>query len=480
MNVSPSPETFLDTASRPHSGGNRLDRGLATVGTWLAAHRRQVGWAQWCVVGIYVGLLAVPAVLPLPERTAHIWDNVILFAQFVFWAIWWPGVLLSMVLVGRLWCGVLCPEGALSERASRHGLGRAIPSWVKWRGWPFVAFVMTTVYGQMISVYQYPRPALLILGGSTVAAIALGLVYGRNKRVWCRHLCPVSGVFGVLTKLAPLHYAVDRAAWAAAPKPAPGSKPVLDCAPLVAVRTMRGSTSCHMCGRCAGYRDAVTLERRSPNHEIVHVAGLEAKPWETALIVFGMMGVAAGAFHWTGSALYVDLKQAIAEWLILNGHEGLVDQAMPWWVLTNYADRNDVMTIIDGAALIGFIAASALVVAASVGTCLALATRALGTWRTARFHHLAQALIPVAGVGLFLGLSMLTVTMLKAEGMTLPFIDEIRAVLLLGAGAWSLRLAWAIGGLSTSSLQRRIVSLGAMGGASAVGLLGWASLFWTL
>ena len=51
---------------------------------------------------------------------------------------------------------------------------------MRWGGWPFVAFVLTTVYGQMVSVYQYPQAALLVLlGGSTVAAVAVGWVYTR-------------------------------------------------------------------------------------------------------------------------------------------------------------------------------------------------------------------------------------------------------------------------------------------------------------
>src|SRR5260363_431808 len=53
---------------------------------------------------------------------------------------------------GRVWCGILCPEGALSEFASRHGRSRPIPRWMRWGGWPFVAFSITTVYGQMVSV----------------------------------------------------------------------------------------------------------------------------------------------------------------------------------------------------------------------------------------------------------------------------------------------------------------------------------------
>ncbi|MGX8012401.1 hypothetical protein ACVDG8_027265 [Mesorhizobium sp. ORM8.1] len=59
---------------------------------------------------------------------------------------------------------------------------------------------------------------------------------------------------------------------------------------------MRGASECHMCGRCSGFRGAIRLARRSPNHEIVHVAGNLAKPWETILIVFGLMGLAVGAF----------------------------------------------------------------------------------------------------------------------------------------------------------------------------------------
>ena len=50
----------------------------------------------------------------------------------------------------------------------------------------------------------------------------------------------------------------------------------------------------------------------------------------------------------------------------------------------------------------------------------------------------AQGLIPVAACGVFLGLSSLTVTMLKAEGIVLPFVAFLRAVLLIGAGLWAV------------------------------------------
>src|SRR5205823_1633272 len=130
-------------------------------------------------------------------------------------------------------------EGALSEAASRIGRGHAIPRWITWKGWLFAAFALTTVYGQMVSVYQYPKPALLILGGSTLGAVIVGFLYGRNKRVWCRYLCPVNGVFGLLAKLAPVHFSVDEEAWANSRRLGKTGLRAVNCAPLVPIKTMR-------------------------------------------------------------------------------------------------------------------------------------------------------------------------------------------------------------------------------------------------
>ncbi len=462
--------------------GSGIDAALAAAGNWLLRHQRSIRRGQWIVVAVYAFLVALPAFLPPPPGAAHIWTNLTLFAQFVFWGIWWPFVLLSMVLVGRLWCGLLCPEGALSEAMSRHGRGRHTPHWISWKGWPFVAFACTTAYGQFISVYQYPKPALLILGGSTLAAVAVGYLFGRGKRVWCRYMCPVSGVFGLLAKLAPIHYRVDRTAWDLAPKPSNAEARLVNCAPLVPIRTMQGAGQCHMCGRCSGFRGAVTLARRSPSHEIVHVAGAKPKPWETWLIVFGLMGLAAGAFHWGSSAWFVAAKQGIAEWLIDRGMEWPITAHAPWWVLTNYPEQNDVMTPLDGMVLLGYLLSSTLVIGGAVTLCLAASGRMLGGtgdfagWRT-RFHHLAQSLIPIAGCGVFLGLFGLTTSMLHAEGVALPFVVTARALLMGAAALWSVVLAWRICGLYANGRVSRWAALVPMAAAVAAGVASWAAPF---
>ena len=473
----PAASTASPAPAPPHPAG-RLDRAIAAAGDALMRHQGTIRRAQWVVVVFYVLLLAVPAVMPLPDRTAHMWTNVTLFAQFAFWGIWWPFVLLSMVLVGRMWCGLLCPEGALTEAASLHGKGWAVPKWVTWRGWPFVAFACTTIYGQMVSVYQYPKPVVIVLGGSTVAAIGVGYLYGRAKRVWCRYMCPVNGVFGLLAKLAPLHFRVDGEAWNAWSKPRGTIPETVNCAPLVPLKQMKGSNLCHMCGRCSGFRGAITLARRSPNDNIVRVAAGLTKPWETVLIVFGMIGLAAGAFHWSNSDWFVQVKQVLADWLIDHDLGLALEPILPWWILTNYPDQNDTLSPLDGAVLVGYILASTVIVGGAVSLALAAANRALGTWSWARFHHLAQALIPIAGCGVFLGLSALTVTMLKAEGITLAGVNVVRAGLLAGAAAWCLTLGWQIAAFHGVALARRVASMVPLALAVAIGVFAWGSLFW--
>lgn len=418
---------------------------LARAGNWLRDHAVLIRRLQWLVVVVYAVLLLVPAFLPLPDETAHVWNNLTVVAQFAFWGIWWPFVLLSMLLFGRLWCGVLCPEGALAEWAARHGKGRPIPRWMRWGGWPFVAFVCTTVYGQMVSVYQYPKAALLVLGGSTVAAVAVGYWYTRGKRAWCRYLCPVNGVFALLAKLAPVHFRVDADAWqrASAGRRTIAIKAV-ECAPLLPISQMQGASGCHMCGRCSDHRQAVTLSLRSPSDEVVRLAAHDADGWQTLLIVFGLMGIAIGAFHWSASPWFITLKQTLAEWLVEHDSFALLETNAPWWLFTHYPEANDVFSWLDGSLLVAYILITGLVLGTVSSVLLMLAVRLAGAFQWQRVHHLAQALIPLAACGVFLGLTAVTLTLLRGEGVNWWWINDLRLALLLTANLWSLWLALGI------------------------------------
>ncbi|MBR0564897.1 4Fe-4S binding protein [Azoarcus sp. L1K30] len=447
---------------------------LARLGDAMRRHRGWIVGAQWVVLLAYLFLVITPAVLPLPPSSAHLWDNLTLFAQFIFWGIWWPFVLVSMMLLGRVWCGVLCPEGFVSEQVSRIGLGRPVPRWLKWGGWPFVAFLGTTIYGQLVSVYQYPKAVLLVLGGSTVAAIAVGLVYGRNKRVWCRHLCPVNGVFGLLSRLAPIHFRTDRSAW-----DAHGGQRLIpiNCAPLVDIRRMESAAECHMCGRCSGHRDAVSLVARMPGAEVAALDDRDADRWEVRLLVFGVIGTAIGAFQWSSSPWFVQAKLTLATWLIEHDAFALLGSDAPWWLLTHYPEANDVFTWLDGLLILAYIGAAALLIGGWITLWLRIAGRLL---KQAGAHlRLAYALVPLGGAGVFLGLSALTVTLLAAEGYTLTSLPLIRGVLLAMATLASLVLGFIhVRRTPDGGPLRQCAAWLAFASAAAGAVMPWVTMFY--
>jgi polyferredoxin len=454
---------------------------LAQVGQWMRRHGAAIRAVQWVVVAVYAFLILVPAAMPLPDDTAHLWSNLTLAAQFVFWGIWWPFVLLSMVLLGRVWCGVLCPEGALTEFASKFGRGGAIPHWMRWGGWPFVAFGLTTIYGQMVSVYQYPKAVLLVLGGSTLGAMVIGFLYGREKRVWCRYLCPVNGVFALLARLAPFHYKVDEDAWRRSYKAGEqGGQRVIpiNCAPLVPLRDMKGAAACHMCGRCAGHRDAIELMWRSPAQEVAELGDRQASAWDTALILYGLLGIAIGAFHWTASPWFIGLKQSLAAWLIDRDITWPLETNAPWFLLTHYPEQNDVFSWLDGTMIVGYIVVTGLVYGTALLAILAGAGALLGRLEMRRVHHLAQALIPLAGAGVFLGLSATTLSLLRAEHVQLDWASGVRIAILGISNIWSAWLAWRVTRRYSQSLWQRALAMTLFIAALAVADSAWWLMFW--
>ncbi len=428
----------------------------AALGGVLVLRQSLIRRVQWAMITLYVALLVVPLVLELPGRHDFIWNNLVRLIQFLFWGVWWPFVILGTALVGRFWCGLLCPEGALSEIASERGVGRAIPIWMKWSGWPVVAFIGTTIYGQLTSIYQYPKPAALLLGGSTVAAMVVGARYGKAKRVWCRFLCPVSGVFGLVSKIAPLHFRVQPESWYRQDsKPAAG----VNCAPLIPIKTMQGASACHMCGRCSGHRGAIRLAWRTPGDDIVFGSGRTATRWETILIVPVLLGLVPAALDWTVSESFQIIRQWLVETCVGQNWTWPLSLRLPWWLLTNYPSVSDVMTVVDGLSLLAFIVFGAVLATALFMPALLAGCRILSRpWKT--IHHMAQALIPVASAALFCGLLGLTITQLRSDGIVLPGVDLMRAALVCASTLWSAILSYRISGIYSRSTARRVWATG--------------------
>jgi hypothetical protein len=102
----------------------------------------------------------------------------------------------------------------------------------------------------------------------------------------------------------------------------------------------------------------------------------------------------------------------------------------------------------------------------------------LGRFDRTRLHHLTQALIPIAGAGVFLGLSATTLSLLRAEHVPLGWAPGVRIGVLVIANLWS---AWLALRVSNCYNQRLLARAGAMAwfvAALAVADSAWWLMFW--
>jgi polyferredoxin len=125
----------------------------------------------------------------------------------LFWAWWWPLILLTYPLVGRLWCS-FCPFmvwGEIVQRLARL-LGWQPQRWPRGESdrWAapllaagFAAILLWEAVGNLENTAWLSSCLLLLItAGAVVGSLAF------EKRFWCRYLCPVGGMNGLFAKLA--------------------------------------------------------------------------------------------------------------------------------------------------------------------------------------------------------------------------------------------------------------------------------------
>jgi transcriptional regulator with AAA-type ATPase domain/NAD-dependent dihydropyrimidine dehydrogenase PreA subunit len=130
------------------------------------------------------------------------------FALNLFWAWWWPLILLLFPIIGRLWCA-FCPfmiYGEIVQKLSLKFFPRTLAKWPresaeKWGGWfLFGLFVLIFLWEELWNLentaYLSSWLLLLITGG----AIVFSLIF--ERRFWCRYLCPIGGMNGLFAKLS--------------------------------------------------------------------------------------------------------------------------------------------------------------------------------------------------------------------------------------------------------------------------------------
>ena len=125
------------------------------------------------------------------------------------WIIWWPGIILTFVLFGRLWC-LVCPFGTLNEQAANltHSQ-RRLPRWLRAIWVSTLLFLLLTWADEQLGIVRSPRMTAALIIVLAIAAVVTGLIF--QRRSFCRYLCPITGLQGLYSMLSPIELrAADR------------------------------------------------------------------------------------------------------------------------------------------------------------------------------------------------------------------------------------------------------------------------------
>ncbi len=415
----------------------------ARIEDFFTGHRRLIGFIHIGMLIMFTALIFIPPLLPAPSEEATALNNFTVFARFLFWGLWFPLVLLSTVLFGRIWCGVFCPQGAVSEYASKFGLNKRPPSLIRWEGTPVLSFVFVTVLGQLVGVRDYPLPAVEILGGTMALAGVVGFIYTRRHRTWCRYLCPIGLLLGIFSRMGMISFEENNSELTGN-----GFKKAV-CPTFIGLAGKATGRHCIECFRCANYSSpgALALTFRRPGAEIENISRCSPSVYEV-FFLFGATGLALGAFHWQANPFYIAFKQSIGGLFLDLGLGDFISRSGPWWLMVNYPEAGEVFNRLDAVSitlfmLLGLVASTAVLFALTAASAVLAYGRKINF---SKITELGYIYAPIAMISIVLGLGQTLFQTLSALGLGAIFVKSIQAALFAGGGLWSLYLAYKLPG----------------------------------
>ena len=409
-------------------------------------------------------------------------SNFAVFSNYILWGLWFPLVLLSVIFTGRSWCGLMCPMGAASEWASKSGLKKSIPWWLRSEWTPHVSFLIITILGQTIGVREHPEGVAIVFGATLGCAILFGFLYGNaeahhGKRAWCRHTCPIGLLLGLFSRMGIVQFTPKRRVINIARYSERGV-----CPTMININRKDESRHCIECFKCV-YPDKATaglkLELRKPGIEIEKIRQHNPNIMEVMFFFIGI-GTALGGFLWLFLEQYQTFRQVVGEALLGWGWTWIGDAA-PGWLASSHPEGGEVFNWLD------FFCISTYMIAWAFGTSVVLSLTTLlsaflageakadGTLYS-RFLELGYQYAPVCLVSLVIGLGSKLFPPFDVFGPSAP---DIAKELLFSAGfVWSVYLGWRLLAEQGLAPRQRLLPMfpGALGSVLA-GISWWVAIF---
>jgi polyferredoxin/CRP-like cAMP-binding protein len=213
-------------------------------------------------------------------------------ASLAMWAMAWPAMIVGAFFAARIWCSV-CAIGALSKLAKRIvSLEIPFPEILKMRSDFLIAggILLIIWMESATDIRSSPFNLGLLLLTMFILAFLLNTVFARQA--WCRYLCPLGGMNGLLARTSVLELRADSATCLASCSSQEcyyGTPQTEGCPFGQVVATLHSNQFCRICGNCAKNcpYDAIKLNLRAPGYELGEVRHVRTG---TGFLVLGLMG----------------------------------------------------------------------------------------------------------------------------------------------------------------------------------------------
>ena len=406
-------------------------------------HRRRLVFVHVGMFALFVALLVGPLFAPPSAQGRALAADLRALALFLVWGLWFPLVFLSVIFTGRSWCGLLCPMGAATEWMNRIGPQRPIPRWLQWPGTPIVSFVLVTIWAQTIGARDHVEAMAIVFGTTLAAALLIGFLFGRNKRAWCRHVCPIGLLLGVYARIGAVDFRPKR--------PKPGGDLWTEntaCPTLIDLDRKTETRHCIECFRCVSpkARGGLSMRLRRPGAEVAAIRDHNPNLAEVLFLFLGT-GAALGGFLWLVLDSYQTLRQTLGEWVIDQGWYWLGEPG-PRWLMAVYPQEREVFRWFDFFLISGYMLAWTVAATVVMGGATALMAWLAGRLGGGlgfrdRFVQLGYQFLPVAMISLVLGLGGDLFGLIEL-GLGASGTEALKAVLFLGSVVWSLALGFLL------------------------------------
>jgi NADPH-dependent glutamate synthase beta subunit-like oxidoreductase/formate hydrogenlyase subunit 6/NADH:ubiquinone oxidoreductase subunit I len=200
------------------------------IGKWRYLHRI----AQFLFLGLFIyafiGLgiavpLSVPSNLFFRSDPLLALSSMLASRRFILVIIPALALLLVTLALGRVWCGWVCPLGTILDLYGYRGR-RNIPPWIRQIKYFFLGFILIVAIFSILPL-NFLDPLTIFLRGASgikqlfivpssgwvVLILPFMIILALNffaRRTWCRYLCPLGALLGLISKVAWLKRRVRR------------------------------------------------------------------------------------------------------------------------------------------------------------------------------------------------------------------------------------------------------------------------------